>query len=247
MSGHSKWSSIKHKKGAVDAKRGKIFTKLSRTIQVAAREGGVDPNGNPTLAQAIQKAKEVSMPKDNIKRAIDKGGGEGSSADQMVRITYEGYVPGGVAVLVDTITDNRNRTGSEIRHLFAKHGGSLGEPGSVAWIFHKEGKLWVDGTEDEEVLLLAIEAGANDVILESDRYEVSADPSDLQSVRVALEDAGVEVIQSDVIMEATQSAPISGAQALQAFHALSALEDHDDVEAVHANLEMDDEMAENLP
>src|SRR5437762_931422 len=161
MSGHSKWASIKHKKKAVDARRGQLFTKLSRAIQVAAREGGGDPDGNPALALAIQKAKDARMPKDNIERAIAKGTGADADADAIESVVYEGYGPGGVAILVEALTDNRNRTGSEVRHAFSSNGGNLGEPGSVAWIFEKKGELVVDGTRfAEDDLMPAIDAGA---------------------------------------------------------------------------------------
>ena len=180
MSGHSKWASIKHKKGATDAKRGKLFTKLARAITVAAREGGGDPEGNATLATAIQKARDQSMPKDNIQRAIDRGTGEGSDAVAVERILYEGYGPGGVAILVDALSDNRNRTGSEIRHAFDRHNGSLGEPNSVAWIFEKRGVILVDGERyDEDDLMVAIDAGAEDVVDDDGTFRVLTAPGDL--------------------------------------------------------------------
>src|SRR4051794_20774377 len=164
MSGHSKWASIKHKKKAVDAKRGKLFTKLARAIQVAAREGGGDPDGNPTLANAVQKARDASMPKDNIERAIAKGTGEGADADALQTVVYEGYGPGGVALLIEAVTDNRNRTGAEVRHAFTKHGGNLGEPGSVGYLFEKRGVIVVDATRyGEDDLIVAIDAGAEDI------------------------------------------------------------------------------------
>src|SRR5829696_2439661 len=188
MAGHSKWASIKHKKKAVDAKRGQLFTKLTRAITVAAREGGGDPEGNPTLALAIQKARDASMPKDNIERAVAKGTGADSEGETYESIVYEGYGPGGVAILVEALTDNRNRTGSEVRHLFSKSGGSLGEPGSVAYLFDKRGLIVVDGTRySEDDLLPAIEAGALDVSVDDDVFEVLTDPSDLTAVRAALE------------------------------------------------------------
>src|SRR5258707_4755345 len=164
MSGHSKWSSIKHKKGAADAKRGKLFTKLARAITVAARDGGGDPDGNPSLATAVQKARDASMPKDNIQRAIDRGTGAGADSAAIERILYEGYGPAGVAILVEALTDNRNRASAEIRFAFSKHGGSLGEPGSVAWIFEKKGAIRVDaGQYDEDGLILAIQARAEEL------------------------------------------------------------------------------------
>ena len=184
MSGHSKWASIKHKKGATDAKRGKLFTKLARAITVAAREGGGDPEGNATLATAIQKARDQSMPKDNIQRAIDRGTGEGPDAAAVERILYEGYGPGGVAILVDAMSDNRNRTGSEIRHAFDRHNGSLGEPNSVAWIFEKRGVILVDGERyDEDDLMVAIDAGAEDVVDDDGTFRILSAPADLNAVR----------------------------------------------------------------
>src|SRR3954454_641726 len=177
MSGHSKWASIKHKKAIVDSRRGKLFTKLARAITTAARDGGGDIDGNPSLALAVQKAKDASMPKDNIERAIAKGTGEGADADALETVMYEGYGPGGVAMLVEALTDNRNRTGSEVRHIFTKNGGNLGEPGSVAWTFEKKGEIVVDGSRySEDDLLPAIDAGAEDVALDGDVWEVVTEP-----------------------------------------------------------------------
>src|SRR5438477_7649073 len=173
MSGHSKWHSIKHKKAVVDARRGQQFTKLARAITVAAREGGGDPDGNPALALAIQKARDASMPKDNIERAIAKGTGEGVDADQIETVLYEGYGPGGVALLIEALTDNRNRTGADVRHLLSKPGGTLGEPGSVAYLFEKRGVIVVDaGRWSEDDLVVAIDAGAQDVSIDDDLYEI---------------------------------------------------------------------------
>src|SRR3954471_14441815 len=192
MSGHSKWASIKHKKKAVDAKRGALFTKLTRAITVAARDGGGDPDGNPALALAVQKARDASMPKDNIERAIAKGTGADADADAFESVLYEGYGPGGVAILVEALTDNRNRTGSEVRSMFTKSGGNLGEPGSVAWIFEKKGELVVDGGRyREDDLMAAIDAGAEDVSLDGDVWEIITEPTDLTAVREALRDSGV--------------------------------------------------------
>jgi YebC/PmpR family DNA-binding regulatory protein len=194
MSGHSKWSSIKHKKGAADAKRGKLFTKLARAITVAARDGGGDPDGNPTLATAVQKARDASMPKDNIQRAIDRGSGVGADAGAIEQILFEGYGPGGAAILVEALTDNRNRASADVRHMFSKHHGSLGEPGSVAWIFEKRGVVVVDGGRyDEDDLIVAIDAGAEDVREDGDLVRAICAPADLSAVRDALEGAGVEV------------------------------------------------------
>src|SRR5438270_3539323 len=198
MSGHSKWHSIKHKKAVVDARRGKLFTKLARHITVAAREGGGDPEGNPALALAVQKAKDASMPKDNIERAIAKGTGEGTDADALEAVLYEGYGPGGVALLVEAVTDNRNRTGAEMRHVFSKHGGNLGEPGSVSYLFDKRGLIVVDGERySEDDLLPAIEAGAEDIAVDDDVFEVLTDPSGLTAVRAALLGAGIEIQQAE--------------------------------------------------
>src|SRR5918911_4491357 len=180
MAGHSKWASIKHRKKAVDAKRGALFTKLSRAITVAARDGGGDPDGNPSLALAIQKARDARMPKDNIERAIAKGTGADADAAAIEEVTYEGYGPGGVAILVEALTDNRNRTGSEVRHAFNKHGGNLGEPGSVAYLFDKKGVVVVDGERyGEDDLMPAVDAGAEDITMDADVFEVLTDPADL--------------------------------------------------------------------
>src|SRR3954449_9898508 len=182
MSGHSKWAGIKHKKAIVDARRGKLFTKLTRAITVAAKEGGGDPDGNPALALAISKAKDASMPKDNIERAIAKGTGEGADADAIEDVVYEGYGPGGVALLVEALTDNRNRTGSEVRHAFSSSGGNLGEPGSVAWTFEKKGSLVADGSRySEDHLLPALGAGAEGVSADGDVWEVVTAPTDLHA------------------------------------------------------------------
>src|SRR5579875_2850637 len=178
MSGHSKWASIKHKKAVVDQRRGQHFTKLSRAITVAAKEGGGDIEGNPSLALAVQKARDASMPKDNIERAIAKGTGEGVDADQIETVLYEGYGPGGVALLIQAVTDNRNRTGADVRHALNKHGGNLGEPGSVGYLFDKRGVIVVDGSRyDEEDLLGAVDAGAEDIVLDDDVYEVITEPA----------------------------------------------------------------------
>src|SRR3982751_2958521 len=199
MAGHSKWAGIKHKKAIVDSRRGKLFTKLARAITVAAKEGGGDPDGNPRLALAISKAREASMPKDNIERAIAKSTGEGADADALEDVVYEGCAPGGVAMLVDAVTDNRNRAGSEVRHLFSKHGGSLGEPGSVASLFDKKGLVVVDGERySEDDLMVAIDAGAEDISMDADVFEVLCEPSDLAAVRAALTDSGVEVEEASV-------------------------------------------------
>src|ERR1700685_1876601 len=186
MSGHSKWASIKHKKALVDARRGQQFTKLTRAITVAAREGGGDIEGNASLALAVQKARDASMPKDNIERAIAKGTGEGVDADQIEAVLYEGYGPGGVARLIEALTDNRNRTSADVRHALSKHGGNLGEPGSGSYLFDKSGVMVVDASRyDEEELLIAIDAGAQDISLDDDVFEIVSEPGDLTAVRGA--------------------------------------------------------------
>ena len=247
MSGHSKWASIKHKKKATDAKRGALFTKLSRAVTVAAREGGGDPEGNPSLALAIQKAKDASMPKDNIERAIAKGTGADQDADAFEAIVYEGYGPGGVAVLVEALTDNRNRTSSDLRHAFTKHGGNLGEPGSVAWIFEKKGQIVVDATRyAEDDLMDAVDAGAEDVARDGDVLEVVTGPTDLAAVRGALEQAGVEVQSAEQVMRPTNRIEVDESQAGTLMRLLDALEDSDDVQSVHANFDVDADVLERV-
>jgi YebC/PmpR family DNA-binding regulatory protein len=248
MSGHSKWASIKHKKAATDAKRGQLFTKLARAIAIAAREGGGDPEANFTLAAAIEKAKSYSMPKDNIQRAIDRGTGEGGGDEQIERVVYEGYGPGGAALLVDALTDNRNRTGSEVRNAFDKSGGNLGEPGSVAWQFEKKGVIVLDGDRySEEDLLGAIDAGAEDVAPDGDVLKVTTAPTDLSAVRAALEADGVEVESAELAMEPNAVVEISEESEARALvRLIEALEDHDDVEAVHANFDIPEALLEQV-
>jgi YebC/PmpR family DNA-binding regulatory protein len=247
MSGHSKWSSIKHKKGAVDAKRGKLFSKLARAIIVAARDGGGDPENNATLATAIQKARDVSMPKDNIQRAIDRGTGAGADGATIERIHYEGYGPGGVAVLVEALTDNRNRASAEIRFAFSSHGGSLGEPGSVAWIFEKKGAIVVDGERyGEDDVIVAIDAGAEDVREEDGKLRVLCDPSDLTAVRSALSEAGVEIESAGLATEPKSTVEVKGHDAEQLLKLLEALDDQDDVDEVFANFDIPEDVLEKL-
>lgn len=247
MSGHSKWSSIKHKKGAADAKRGKLFTKLARAITVAARDGGGEPENNPALATAVQKARDASMPKDNIQRAIDRGTGAGGDAAAIERVVFEGYGPGGAAVLVEALTDNRNRTSAEVRHAFSKHNGSLGEPGSVAWIFEKRGVLAVDGARyGEDDLIAAIDAGADDVAEEGDLLRVLCEPGSLGAVREALEAGGVEIQSADVAMEPKSTVEVKGNEAKSLLALIEALEDDDDVNEVHANFDIPDEVLQKL-
>jgi YebC/PmpR family DNA-binding regulatory protein len=247
MAGHSKWASIKHKKKATDAKRGALFTKLARAIQVAARDGGGDPAGNPTLALAVQKARDASMPKDNIERAIAKGTGADADADAFERVVYEGYGAGGVAILVEVLTDNRNRTGSEVRHLFSSHGGSLGEPGSVAWIFEKKGQIVADASRySEDDLLIAIDAGAEDVSADGDVWEIVTEPSELGAVRDALAEAGVELDSAELVMRPTSRTHVDEDKVGALMRLLEALEDHDDVQAVHANFDADAAVLERV-
>jgi YebC/PmpR family DNA-binding regulatory protein len=247
MSGHSKWHSIKHKKAVVDARRGQQFTKLARAITVAAREGGGDADGNPSLALAIQKAKDASMPKDNIERAIAKGTGEGVDADQIDTVTYEGYGPGGVALLIEAFTDNRNRTGADVRHALSKHGGSLGEPGSVSYLFEKRGVIVVDSSRyDEDDLIVAIDAGADDITLDDDVYEILTAPADLGAVQSALARAGVEIESADVTQRPSARVPVSEADATKLLKLIDMLEESDDVNAVHANFDVDAEVMERI-
>jgi YebC/PmpR family DNA-binding regulatory protein len=247
MAGHSKWASIKHKKKAVDAKRGALFTKLTRAITVAARDGGGDPEGNPALSLAIQKARDASMPKDNIERAIAKGTGADSDADSFESVLYEGYGPGGVAILVEALTDNRNRTGSEVRHAFTSHGGNLGEPGSVAWTFEKKGELVVEGGGySEDDLLVAIDAGAEDVALDGDVWEIVTGPTDLQAVREALEGAGVAIESAELVQRPTTRTPVDEDRVRSLMNLIDALEDNDDVQGVHANFDVDAEVLERV-
>ena len=247
MSGHSKWHSIKHKKAVVDARRGQHFTKLARAISVAAREGGGDPEGNSALALAIQKARDASMPKDNIERAIAKGTGEGADMDQIQTVLYEGYGPGGVALLIEALTDNRNRTGADVRHLLGKHGGNLGEPGSVSYLFDKRGVIMVDASRyDEDDLMAAIDAGAEDISRDDDVFEVITEPGDLGRVRDALSQSGVEVESGDVAQRPKSRVPVGEADAGKLIKLIDALEESDDVNAVHANFDVDAEVLERI-
>ena len=240
MSGHSKWSTIKHKKGAKDARRGKLFAKLARAIEVAAREGGGDPASNATLAQAIDKAKAQSMPNENIDRAVKRGTGEGEGA-AYEELWYEGYAAGGVALLVQVLTDNRNRAASDVRSAFTRHDGSLGEPGSVGYLFSQKAYLLVSGDEDT-VVLAALEAGAEDVRPSGEQWEVTAAPGDLRLVQDALLAAGLGVETAEVTQLPVASVPVGEAQARQVLRLVDALEDLDDVQAVYANFDISDEV-----
>jgi YebC/PmpR family DNA-binding regulatory protein len=247
MAGHSKWAGIKHRKAIVDARRGKLFTKLARQITVAAREGGGDVDGNPALGLAVQRARDASMPKDNIERAIAKGTGEGADTEAIETVVYEGYGPAGVALLVEAMTDNRNRTGSEVRHAFAKHGGSLGEPGSVAYLFDKKGVVVVDATSySEDDLMVAIDAGAEDIGLDDDVYEIVTEPAQLTPVRAALEQAGVQIKSAKVTQQPKTMVPLDEEQAGKLMRLIEALEDNDDVNEVHANFDVDAAVLERV-
>jgi YebC/PmpR family DNA-binding regulatory protein len=247
MSGHSKWHSIKHKKAVVDARRGQQFTKLARAVTVAAREGGGDIDGNPALALAVQKARDASMPKDNIERAIQKGTGAGTDADQIENVIYEGYGPGGVALLIEALTDNRNRTGADIRHAFSKYGGSLGEPGSVSYLFDKRGVIVVDATRyDEDDLMPAIDAGAEDIGRDEDVFEVITAPGDLQAARAALQQTGVDVERADVTQRPKSRVPVGEADAGKLMRLIDSLEESEDVNAVHANFDVDAGVLERI-
>jgi len=247
MSGHSKWSSIKHKKGAADAKRGKIFTKLIKEITVAARMGGGDPDGNPRLRSAVAAAKAENMPKENIERGIKKGTGEleGVSYEEA---NYEGYGPGGVAVLIDCLTDNKNRTVADIKHLFERHGGNLGEPGCVAWMFEQKGLMVFekDKVDEEELFDLALEAGAEDVREEETEFEVITEPSDLESVKQAIDGAGLSYTLSEVTKIPTNTVKVEGKKAQQTLNLMQSIEDHDDVSHVYANCDIPDDVMETL-
>jgi YebC/PmpR family DNA-binding regulatory protein len=247
MSGHSKWSSIKHKKGAADAKRGKIFSKLVKEITVAARLGGGDADGNPRLRKAILDAKAQSMPADNIERAIKKGTGElaGETYDEFV---LEGYGPGGVAVLVQVTSDNRNRSVGEIRHLFSKYNGNMGEAGCVSWMFEKKGIIVVpkDAVDEDSLLETALEAGASDLDSSGDEHEIATDPSALEGVRSALEGKKVPFTLAEVTMVPQSTVRLEGKQAEQMLKLMEMLEDHDDVQQVYANFDIPDDVMEKV-
>jgi YebC/PmpR family DNA-binding regulatory protein len=247
VSGHSKWSSIKHKKGAADAKRGKLFSKLSRAIIVAAKEGGGDPANNLALQNAIEKAKSYSMPKDNIDRAIAKGSGADADADAFETIVYEGYGPEGVAVIVEALTDNRNRTAADVRHMFAKNGGNLGATGAVAWQFDRRGVVVVpaEGIDDEELLLVAADGGADDLERDGDAFQVTSAPESLASVRGAIEAAGFTVESAELMLVPKTTVAIEDeAKARQVMRLIDELEDNDDVQDVYANFDIPERVLE---
>lgn len=246
MSGHSKWATIKHKKGALDAKRGKIFTRLIKEITIAARAGG-DPDGNPRLRTAVAAAKAENMPAENIKRAIQRGTGElpGVSYEE---ITFEGYGPGGVAVIVEATTDNRNRAVSEIRHAFSKNGGNLGEPNSVKFMFQKKGLIVIskEKADEEKLMGIVLEAGGEDLSDEGDSWEILTEPQAFDAVAQAVRDAGIEPDVAEVTMIASTYTKLEGTTANQMMRLLEALEDHDDVQNVYSNFDMDSQEVEEV-
>jgi YebC/PmpR family DNA-binding regulatory protein len=247
MSGHSKWATIKHKKGALDAKRGKIFTRLIKEITMAAKSGGGDPEGNPRLRTAIAAAKAENMPADNIKRAVQRGTGElpGATYEE---ITFEGYGPGGVALLVDVTTDNRNRTVSEIRHAFTKNGGNLGESGSVAWMFHKKGSIVVpkSAAKEDDLMNLVLENGGEDLNDDGENWEITTDPGAYEGVLDAVKKAGIEVAHSELGMVPQNYIKLEGPAANQMIRLLEAIEDHDDVQNVFSNFDVDQKQLEEV-
>jgi YebC/PmpR family DNA-binding regulatory protein len=247
MSGHSKWASIKHKKGAADAKRGKVFSRLNKEIMVAARLGGGDPGGNPRLRSAIQAAKTENMPKDNIERAIKKGTGEleGASYEEC---NYEAYGPGGVAIMIDCLTDNKNRTVAEVKHIFERHGGNLGEPGCVSWIFEKKVLIVFEreNVEEERLLELALDAGAEDIKEEDTQFEILTDPSDFESVRKAFDDDGLSYTVAEVSMIPQNTVSLEGRDVERMLNLMETLEEHDDINHVYANFDIPDEVMEAL-
>ena len=241
MSGHSKWATIKRKKGAQDAKRSNVFAKLLRAVEVAAREGGGNVDGNMTLASAVEKAKAASVPNENIDRAIKRGTGELEGGARYDEVTYEGYGPGGVAMFVETLTDNRNRTAQDVRHAFTRNGGNLGETGSVVWMFSRKGSIQIEKSEapDEERLLeIALEAGAEDLDDSESTWEITCDPSSFAAVRDAVNAAGIPMLSAELTMLPQSTVPVEGGQAKQVLALLEALEDLDDVQNVYANFDI---------
>jgi len=247
VSGHSKWATIKHKKGAADAKRGKLFAKLIKQVEVAARQGGGDPDSNPTLRTMFQKARDNSVPLDTIERAVKRGTGELEGVDYQP-ITYEGYAPGGVAILIDVLTDNRNRTGSEIRSLLTKNGGSMAEPGAVSWQFERKGFVKVNRSADEdELMMVGLDHGAEDVEDLEEVWQVLADPSEVNELREALEEAGMEITEADSTMMPKNVVPVTDEGDVKAvLKLIDLLDDHDDVQDVYSNIDIPDELMASL-
>src|SRR5437879_5111603 len=247
MSGHSKWATIKHKKGAQDKARGKLFAKLIRQVEVAAREGGGDPEGNPTLRTMYQKARDASVPMDTIERAIKRGTGELEGV-RYEAISYEGYAPCGVAVIVECLSDNRNRTGAEVRNVFTKNGGSMAEPGSVAWQFERKGVVILPHTvAEDDLMLVALDAGAEDLADQGDTWQLTSAPQDLNGLRAALEEAEIPFDSADLTMLPSQSVPLeSEGDARKVLRLIDALEDHDDVQNVYANFDIPDTILQSV-
>jgi YebC/PmpR family DNA-binding regulatory protein len=247
MSGHSKWATIKHKKGAADAKRGKLFAKLIKQVEVAARQGGGDPESNPTLRTMFQKARDNSVPLDTIERAVKRGTGELEGVNYE-SITYEGYAPGGVAMLIETLTDNRNRTGAEIRALLSKNGGSLAEPGAVAWQFERKGYVNVaKAAAEDDIMMVGLDNGAEDLEDVDDFWQITCEPTDVNALRDALEEAGIEVLESDTTMRASNLVPIDDVATANAIMRITdVLDDHDDVQDVHSNIDLADDVVAQL-
>lgn len=244
MSGHSKWANIKHKKGKIDAIRGKITTKIGREITVAARIGGGDPTGNMRLKLALQKAKENNIPKENIQRAIQKGIGalDGSNYDEL---TYEGYGPGGVAIIVDIMTDNRNRTAADMRHLFTKYGGNLGESGCVSWMFKKKGLFVIEketGIDEEELMMIVLDAGAEDMKTQEEEFEVTVEPEGFDKVQAALEQNNIKTSVAEITMVPDTTVELSGENAEKLLKLVEMLEEHDDVQEVYGNFDVPEDM-----
>ena len=243
MSGHSKWATIKHKKGAADAKRGKLFAKLIKQVEVAARQGGGDPDANPTLRTMFQKARDNSVPLDTIERAVKRGTGELEGVNYET-VTYEGYAPGGIALLIECLTDNRNRTSGDVRSTLSKNGGSLAEPGAVSWQFERKGVILVPSSvEEDEVMLVALDAGAEDIVDEGEMWRVTTPPSDLPQVREALDEAGIAVESADLAMLPTSTVEVTDvAQVKGLMKLMDLLDDLDDVQDVHGNRDVSDEL-----
>ena len=249
MSGHSKWATIKRKKEATDTRRSNMYAKLLRAVEVAAREGGGNVEGNMTLASAVEKAKSFSVPNDTIERAIKRGTGDDAGGSRYEEVVYEGYGPGGVAMLVEALTDNRNRTAQEVRHAFTRHNGNLGESGSTAWMFARKGVILIEkatAPDEENLLEIALEAGADDLSDSESTWEIASDPTAFRTVRDALETAGVPMISAELTMVPQSTVPVGGAQAKAVLNLLESLEDLDDVQNVYANFDIPEEVMASL-
>ena len=249
MSGHSKWATIKRKKEATDSKRSNMYAKLLRAVEVAARDGGGNIEGNMTLASAVEKAKSFSVPNENIERAIKRGTGELDDGARYEELQYEGYAPGGVALLIQTLTDNRNRTGQEIRHAFTRHNGNLGDQGSTAWMFTRKGLIVVEKSmapDEERLLELALESGAEDLRDSESSWDIVSDPTDFKTVSTALQEAGVPVYSAEITMLPQTAIPVDGGEARQVLNLIESLEDLDDVQAVYANFDISEELMASL-